>query len=216
MGDIGIGPKVYEAFYVLFPKEVIQFIIMEPADTSSTEIYYSKLPMNLKIETTRRILELLHEQIYDHGMYCVDIKPGNFVVTYKNYFDVKMIDFGVDFCSFSDEPENLGKMYKSLGKVPGFSKKDLFFVIMMIQFILFISKFPQGRELVEPFFQGNYLELFTLFLKGDAMKVLNDVKHYDSFLTYYYYNQVTEDKNGSFSQNILNLLEHFVYDDQIL
>lgn len=102
MGEIGVGPKVYDTFFVddkYFGggKKYTQVIIMEYFDTNCYKALKSSLPQKDKLKIVMDMINLIKKQ-QNHGIYCYDIKPLNFVYRIKDK-KVRMIDFGIDFCS---------------------------------------------------------------------------------------------------------------------
>ncbi len=102
MGIMGLGPKIYDAFYYIDKsKKYRQVIIMD---------YYKYDGLSaLKIANTQQsidivtqMINLIKQMIFVNGMYCVDIKPSNFIIN-ETLTDVKLIDFGSDWCT----PEKL-------------------------------------------------------------------------------------------------------------
>jgi hypothetical protein len=76
----------------------IQCIVMDVYDTDCDNALASNIPENAKLEIIRQMCMLIYIQNFRYDIYCYDIKPGNFVVNMRNKIDVRMIDFGTDFC----------------------------------------------------------------------------------------------------------------------
>jgi hypothetical protein len=103
--------KIYPQFYPIddalkhgvdpgnLPVE-IQCIVMKAYDSDCEgAIIDPKISVDAKADIVKQMVNLLEIQI-KNGLYCYDVKPGNFVVNIKgNHVDVKMIDFGADFCT---------------------------------------------------------------------------------------------------------------------
>ena len=81
------------------------------------------------------MIKLLKSSIFDHDIFCSDIKPGNFVVKklMTGNIIVKMIDFDAKFCLIKSEDLFYGHRL-SLDL-----KKNIFYFIELIQLYLFID-----------------------------------------------------------------------------
>lgn len=78
----------------------IQCIVMKAYETDCfTPLTDLGVNIYIKEQIIKQMTNLLYNQI-KNGLYCWDIKSQNFVVNYKNTpVNVKMIDFGADFCT---------------------------------------------------------------------------------------------------------------------
>lgn len=107
MGKNGIGPKVYDAFYTEHKRDdedvILQVIMMEyfPYDCHYY-LKYADVDLIDYLFVIKKMVELLKVMIFDHGMYCMDIKPRNYVMNGK--LEVRMIDFGKESCSPEELP----------------------------------------------------------------------------------------------------------------
>lgn len=109
MGESGLGPKVYDAFYYKIEHydngtryfTYSQIIIMEYMDSSCADALKSRnLSDEIKHSICIQMCELVFKQMTDFKLVCIDMKPGNFV--YKSETnEVKLIDFGADFCTLN-------------------------------------------------------------------------------------------------------------------
>ena len=111
MGQLGIGPIVYDAFYTRDSKYINQYIIMEKMDISVRKwIELDARTTNFSISTcktvTQEMLNLMYKQIFVHHVYCVDIKADNYLINFKP-LKVKMIDFGADWCDIFKNSINI-------------------------------------------------------------------------------------------------------------
>ncbi len=156
MGEVGIGPVVYESFYIIAPSEdgkVIfnQFIIMEPMDT---DVLGALRKRNVKPSTKyaimEKVVELILLQTYEFNMLCSDLKPANFVVS-LNPVKVLMIDFGADFCTFNPNA-NL-------------HEKNIHALFQLLQMVILIyTEFPKDYYLLDHFIRAvskNGQQLFS-------------------------------------------------------
>lgn len=108
----------------------LQCIVMKAYDFDGEEaLASSKYSISDKVDIIYQMIELVRKQIYDVGLYCFDIKPGNFVVSDK---EVKMVDFGTDFC----HEKQIYNNYDNSAIIP-YSKiltfKDLLYISNIIQ-----------------------------------------------------------------------------------
>jgi hypothetical protein len=161
MGEFNISPYVYDAFYFIGDREVIGYIVM---DAMKTSIYHAiragKYSTNDYIKMFTEEIKILHKQIFDHHLYCTDIKPENFVFKKEgNEFIVRSIDFGKDFCWLDQLPF----IYVNV---------ELYYVICLIQLLLLTAYYIERRkvyiEAVRPFFEDL---LFRKHMEND----INDI-----------------------------------------
>lgn len=118
MGAQGLAPKIYDAFYfvdvsTLWYTQVIIMEYFEYSGADALEICYSMDVINFLVT---QMIELTKQMIFAHGMYCVDVKPGNFVVN-DDLTVVKMIDFGRDWCYPNIKLESLGATEHSMFQI---------------------------------------------------------------------------------------------------
>ena len=98
MAKAGIGPRIYESVYLKAPRGMrAVIIIMQQGRQDGYQYLYSPTrSLASKKKMLREMMMLVHKMV-SMGMYCYDIKPGNFVVT--SHRKPQIIDFGGQFCS---------------------------------------------------------------------------------------------------------------------
>lgn len=136
MGDLGIGPKIYDAFYYIKGGYIEQNIIMEKFDMSVDKWIKSDIFPKGSKYIISHMLKLLRLQIFEKSMYCSDIKPQNYVVRFKPTMSVKMIDFGTDWCS--SQIPSIYITSPSLRVYNRFLHKEIFYSLCVIQLFIFI------------------------------------------------------------------------------
>jgi hypothetical protein len=160
----------------------IQCIVMK-AYNSDCEgaLLDTKNSIEVKAEIIKQMINLLEIQIRN-GMYCYDVKPGNFVVNINgHHVDVKMIDFGADFCT----EKKIYTEFANNAIVPrlGINYAQLLYISNVIQiFILFvktnylnsISK-ENAKKLLRSFFFNPLFE--SLFKNLDFIDWYIDYAH---------------------------------------
>jgi serine/threonine protein kinase len=171
MGQQKIGPEVYDAFFYITPGvndtgSITTFIIMELFDMS-VEDSYKKHKFNFDdyLDINSQMVEILYRQITYNRMYCVDIKPGNFVVKKDSYGDVtvRMIDFGKDWCNLGTYP----KEYTSV---------DYYFLFVLIQLCIMVinakKKSPVNipDTVLEPFFRNEIFRKYMTRQNAETVK----------------------------------------------
>lgn len=144
----------------------IQCIVMEAYQMDcSTALSSEEINMSTKIEIIKQMTRLIKSQI-EHKVFCSDIKPGNFVVNVYGKVDVKMIDFGVDFCK-----EDKIYVY-ALMDTSVFKESEILYIFNVIQTYLiavdrgYFDEMPKDEvmELIRTFFRSS---LFNTFFKMD-------------------------------------------------
>lgn len=110
MSEMGIGPKVYDGFYVsqknteshrLLKDRYTQYIVMEKYDESVEELIKKRTTSKRDMmHIISDMINLLYYKIFNTSIVCYDIKPSNFVYrkNKKGTYDIKLIDFGTEFC----------------------------------------------------------------------------------------------------------------------
>jgi hypothetical protein len=100
MSEVKLGPHVYESFYIQQEHTELftQYLIMDyyPYDCLTFLIRNQK-NNNIVKTVMKKMINVIYRMIFEHNLYCVDIKPHNFVIKESN-LDVRMIDFGGDYC----------------------------------------------------------------------------------------------------------------------
>ena len=141
MGLSELGPIIYDAFYYETKKKIHQYIIMEKFDMSVSRWIqlknqtFTKHNCNLVVQN---MLDLLHKQIFEIGLYCYDIKPDNYVINLVP-IKVRMIDFGIDWCN-----SNIPDFYKVIPQLRNYSKlihKEIFYTFCAVQLMLITFRY---------------------------------------------------------------------------
>lgn len=126
----------------------VQFMLMDKYEMSCHQaLTSSTIDIDTKIQIVRKMVLLLQHQI-EEGLYCNDIKPGNFVVN-LNPLDVKMIDFGADFCKENNIYNGVGD--NVLVSPLNISSPKILYISNVIQLLASIQKsgFFQNITLVK-------------------------------------------------------------------
>lgn len=159
----------------------IHCVVMKAYDMDAdSALYNSKIYPEQKNEIVKQMVHLLYKQIYNTHLYCSDIKPSNYVVNINNYdIDVKMIDFGENFCS----PYYIFKKItnQEIKHIYGVNSKQLLYISNIIQLYIEIYKplFKKSnytsyhkKELIDILFGSN---IFSKFFKDkDNWKIFID------------------------------------------
>lgn len=112
-----------------------------------------------KLEIIRQMIERLREQSMV-GLYCSDLKPGNYVVKRDNgRIVVRMIDFGADYC----EKGNVYKLnrFKNNAYLPNttFTYLEFFYISCFIQLFLIVGNTLVRNRYTEPVVYANVAPL---------------------------------------------------------
>lgn len=179
MGENGIGPKIYDAFYVDAPDYIMQYIFMESGDDSVMSALQSNMDPRLLQALVRDCIRLTWKQINKLELYCLDIKPNNFIYKMnKGGPKVRMIDFGAEWCK-------LNKLPKVITDVSPNKKisKQLFFVIVMLQFFMIIHlNIPEAYcDIYKPFFENEILKHYLNDL-DEIEKLIQYITIYDNYI----------------------------------
>lgn len=211
MSDLGIGPKVYRSFYITYEKEgenyIITYIKMGKYDYSLISFLNSSFRKRIKENAVKKCIDLIRRQVYRSNLYCIDIKPGNFVVNIsKKTLDVKMIDFGSDYCK--KEIDDLRSITCILLNYEQYiyDKKDILYLYNLLQFYTLLV--PSGISniiLYDKLFNDYFIKnaeknryIITQVYK-EGMKQHGDqchfVWHYSNEMYAYYYDTVKNEQN---------------------
>jgi serine/threonine protein kinase len=114
--EYGLGPKIYDAFGINYiPTGIFfQYIIMDKMYMDCEDAFSGRkgiLSIDQKQEIIEQMCDILVQQA-TKGIYCIDIKPANFLVDFDNLglCRVKMIDFGI-WCTENKEKLMFNKVY---------------------------------------------------------------------------------------------------------
>ena len=170
MSDVGLGPKVYDAFFTKVGKTYKQYIIMEPFDGGGVKALLSNdITKREKEEIIIRMAQILYKQIFQYGLECYDIKPDNFVYRKKRTV-VKLIDFGKDWCNFIPERSN--------------RRKKLIYLILLVQLGNLIKDLGTNVDVIDTLDnidifrrRMNYVDdMYRELMRNDQLKQV--FKHY--------------------------------------
>lgn len=191
MGMQNIGPVIYDAFYIPVQNYNAEYngyrqiVIMQQFSHNGAEAI-CEYPQYASY-ILHSMIYLLRQTIFYNKIYCIDIKPINFVVDftdmYTNYIGedgedeffidenetrdplVRMIDFGEDHC----KPENL----------PAKSETDLYYVLLILLYNNTISRCrysDDGKDLKEIID-----DVFCQYMSPNSLELYNEY-----YTTYYY------------------------------
>jgi hypothetical protein len=160
---------------VNYPTE-IQFIVMKSYEYDCKQLFLMK-DADLNSQIITQMIELMKKQV-KLGIYCNDVKPGNFVGNISKIEDVtvKMIDFGADFCT----EKQIYTRYKNneINADLGVSYVDVLLISNIIQIYAmfnFIMNYDVEKENIKTFF--NY-PIFNIFFSSDWKAFLrNYLRH---------------------------------------
>lgn len=180
MGAHGLGPKIYDAFYFINYTDKLyrQFIIMEYFEqdgVKALELCYSMNDINFIVT---QMIELTKQMIFTHRMYCVDIKPGNFVVN-KELTVVKMIDFGRRWC-FPD--------VKLLSY--GATENDVFQILLFQLYYLVITHVDRNKNIEASLDskEDAIKSIFGRYVTDDLPRIINSYYDHQKFSIDHYTN----------------------------
>lgn len=185
MDKAGIGPKIYYSFYKKINTDVItQYILMEPMDMNAEKALTSlEISISNKLEIVRQMKKILHDQIYEYELFCVDIKPPNFLVNYENkkITKVRMIDFGSQWCYLKSD---FDKNHKNIKKE---DSCDYVYLIVLIQLCIFYCEYNNRKLLIpiisDPIFKKTDYENYIKTAFNDYDFLLKHyAKHYANSL----------------------------------
>lgn len=175
MGKNKIGPHVYDAFFYQEGDIINQYIVMEKFDTGvagwilSEDEYSQELTAKNCQLVGGGMLDILHKQIFILNVYCGDIKTDNFVVNFHPV-SVRMIDFGIDWCSDSKLPSAYYKI-KSISSYSYDIKKEIFYCMCTLQLFINVlnigTPLPIASMILKPFYKD---DLFIKYVLEDELK----------------------------------------------
>lgn len=146
-----VSPRIFDSFYVVINDVLVCYIIMERYAYSVDMIYSRKVEPAVVADVHRKMIRLVHDQVFNLDMFCTDIKPENFVVKLMDAgYHVRSIDYSADWCS--------------LGLMPNeFRTKDLFYVVMLIQLCLkVLLRIPKNKvKVLAPFYSDATVQKVT-------------------------------------------------------
>jgi len=199
-----IGPWVYDAFFNKDGDVINQYILMEKFENSVANWLLGgsgpKLNKYNCTEIADDMLDLLHKQIFTLDTYCSDIKVDNFVVNTRP-LEVRMIDFGIEWCSSSRLPG----AYSTVRSLKGRStttKKEVFYCLCMLQLFVNIVYIKVPLDTTTMFLWPFYKDdLFTDYILGDRVdirKVLKEILDYgrDHAITLGHYLRKDKDQSN--------------------
>lgn len=178
MGKFNVGPIVYDAFFYKNKDDITQIILMEKFDMSIANWLLcgskSLTPVNCNYVSSR-ILELLHKQIFTLNTFCCDIKVDNFVLNI-NPFKVRMIDFGIEWCSNSILPSMYEKI-QFLKKQTDQVKKEIFYSLCVLQVFVNIVHINVPLNVIKMFLKSFYKD--DLFIKYILENELSEILKFE-------------------------------------
>jgi hypothetical protein len=125
MSEVGLGPKVYDAFFIKRGGTYTQYLIMEPFDGDVFNALQSTvITKKSKEKIILEMTKILRKQLFTYNMLCYDLKPENYV--YKKDGTVRMIDFGADFCNIDNEIT--------------YKEKEIIFIILLVQIASLVNE----------------------------------------------------------------------------
>ena len=172
MSDANIGPKIYDQF-IFHKKEDNKewgLILMEKFQGSGADFLWtggSGRGWGATPNTKNRAIVIqkmmeLAKRMVSKGLYCWDIKPGNFVTNVngntKGKIKVRMIDFGGQFCVFGKKQrDSIIKRLRSDAaklkvKIPSLIKltpskfNDIFYHLIMMPFLVLLRDRYKGFD----------------------------------------------------------------------
>lgn len=143
LSELNLAPKYYNgaifkrgdiySFYLVIISELMKPIDITPKSNITADLH----------ELMTKMVEIIYEIIYIHKIYCLDIKPLNFLQSMDGTY-VRMIDFG-EYCS-----EHIGR---PLSK----REKNMYFIAAIYQLMVFSpEKYHQKfMAFLKTFIQNN-------------------------------------------------------------
>ena len=187
---------------------------MELGDGDVTDLLMSDhISLAIKQYAVSEMINLVNRQI-ESGLYCVDIKPPNFI--YKKMDDeyqIMMIDFGIEYC----QEKGLPKVYYTIGsKRTDKQARKLFKMMLLLQLMYTILKIiPSGErcEIIRPILDDPVITKAISYEPGSLESVINHILRYDnSFFGQvfrYYIGGATDTPIEEVSKSIVDTLDHY-------
>lgn len=199
-----IKPLSNNPNYLSVPVE-IQCIVMDAYDMDAYKALYSKkISMANKKIIAQKMLDLLIQQIKE-GIYCSDIKPQNYVVKVSgnyNIQDVRMIDFGIDFCN--EDQAYPGHDNYEIVQSAGTCYLNVFYITLAIQLCIITDI----KELAPIFLKGtrklinkNWANFLEMYIKKGVYDTANHNK--SPATNFVHYTKKLIPKGEPFSEQIL-------------
>jgi hypothetical protein len=190
MSNMHLGPKVFDAFYVPSGNKFTQYIFMEKYhDTVHKLLVFPGISTFDKKILINKMLMLLYTKIFKSNVICYDIKPNNYVFKVsKGEIDVRLIDFGQEFCEPNELPNN---------------RRIVILLLLMVQLAYILKKYIPGISKA----LGIFDESSTLFknrmkyVRWCSIELSKNKKLYDNYKHYIHPN-----KNFNLYQDFANVL----------
>lgn len=207
----------------------IQCVVMKSYDDDCQSILSNEnIGADIKTEIIKSMVFLVSEQMR-LSLYCYDIKPGNFVVNFESdgSVDVKMIDFGADYCT----ENNIYANYKNEDIVPyiKITFMELLYISNVIQLYMIFSfhgfngldKHNNRQEinnimhaffshdLFKHFFESEWKKFITWYI---ALARKNNIKSLSdpSNILVWYVNKESDRKKIYSFDNLINITDSIV------
>jgi hypothetical protein len=176
------GVPIHEIFQLQYNQEFVQVIIMK-LYTSDVKTLL-KEPVNdndMLMNIINTVNDIIIFMINNFDMLCLDIKFENFVAEYDQYDvkDIKMIDFGADFCS-------------NLGNVNNIQDKDIYIILStLLLYISAVSIYTVNKN-------DEYLRRINIIFGGPLKEINTNKKDIDTYI-----------EESKFRRDILKVLNHY-------
>jgi hypothetical protein len=143
----------------------IQCIVMKAYDSDCAWPLASEdLHTDIKCDIIRQMNRKIKKQI-KLGLYCCDVKPGNFVVNIGPPVEVKMIDFGADFCKETQIYHGFDN--DEVNPIVNLTYKDILYLSNVLQCYTMASRYmyngadeEECKEITEAFFDHDIFRTF--------------------------------------------------------
>tara|TARA_B110000008_G_scaffold273812_1_gene308654 strand:- start:1583 stop:2536 length:954 start_codon:yes stop_codon:yes gene_type:complete len=191
--ELGICPVMYDAWYVRHATR------LQRGGLHIVCAYYSKDIHTLLVDTPYDVIPIAKElrsqtlkhlrNMADNYLFCYDLKPANMVFDHKPEIDVRLIDFGRDFCEwrpYSDNSEFLERApvlsyIQTLADAnatdrltPDMLYKDLMYAVMVIMLSANIAyTLDQSRSAIRASFSERAI---LNFMAGGAAELRQNTR----------------------------------------